>query len=224
MASTECDPASYCSTPIQTVETCEGAAVELGYDANVTAHVFNNAGAPAGCFVTLDRQLYLNMADRAKKRGETRYNFAKSLCELNDVPSKRLSATSMAIQACGQNRTMPTYKIVPAQLEAVLRNRSFIKACNPCALMVGGGMAALSKDLGFGGDANLDLVIMGQPWTDQQEPHTTFDLNFHSLSLTAAGCFPKCPDDNRTASLCIQDLMIQHGFAQDGLHLAYKGL
>ena len=217
-----CDPATRCGFPLKTAVACEHAAGELGHDTN-NATVFSNQGAPTGCFVTVDKQLYFN---QAAGRTNSNFDFAKSLCNLNNVPPKTLKETSVAIQACGRNRTMPMYDIAPTQLDAVLRNRSLMKGCNPCALrLVGEGMAALSKNLGFGGDGDLDLVIMGQPWAGHTEPQTVFDLNMHSLGMTAVNCFPACPaiTANRTASLCIQDMRIQHGSAMNGVAINVLG-
>ena len=209
-----CDPATRCGFPIKTSATCEVAAAELGYGKNVT--IFNNEKAFPGCFVTLDKQLYFNDAVHATN---SNFNFAKSLCKLNDVPPTVLKATSVAIEACGRNQTMPTYDIAPTQLDVVLRNRSLLRDCNPCALrLVGDGMAALSSKLGFGGDADLDLVIMGQSWAGHPQPKTVFDLNGFSLSMSAVSCFPKCPElaNKRNASLCLQNLLLQNGKGPDG--------
>ena len=164
--------------------------------------------APKGCFVTSDGGLYFNTAGLL----DSTYSFAKSLCKLRAIVNSAgftlPPPSAESIDACGVRRVLRTYDIRAKEFElAVL---ALAPNCSACALRVSKGTAVLSKDLSIGGGYDFDLVVLAQqPWRNaSSQPMTSLDLNLHHVTVVSS--------NGTTSKLCIQDLRIQNGKAQDG--------
>ena len=123
-----------------------------------------------GCFVDTDLRLYFNN----KGTYDSSYGFARSLCLWRNAEDFALPSpiTNMTTNACGENRSLPVYKVAAIFFEKAideLKNRSISKF----VLQLGEGEAYLEKTMHL---ADLDAVIAGVKWTSHEQPLTTINL------------------------------------------------
>ena len=187
-------------------EECKEAAAELlGPNSAVT--VLDHKQAPAGCFADETRAYFNNQPQAA---GE--YSFLKSLCRLKNI-SALPEAKTETITACGENKTLPVYRIAAADLEHVIGALHSSKIYR-FALLLQQGKARLNRRLALrsadNGTRTLDVVIAGhlpQGWMEITQPPTAAMLTTR-VDLQKNSIFV---EGGAGSAVCFQDLHLSNG-------------
>ena len=118
------------------------------------------------------------------------FGFVKSLCRFKNT-SALPEAVIETISACGENKTLPVYRIIAEDFERAIDGlllRS--KSIHRFALFLSEGHARVKKDLKIqhssvdvlNSSVELDIVIAGQlpaGWTKMTQPPTAAQLTTH---------------------------------------------
>ena len=205
-SSWSCDQTSACGDTVLSAEECkEGAAELLGPNSAVT--VLDHKQAPAGCFADETRAYFNN-----ETQAGSEYSFLKQLCRLKNI-STLPEAKMESITACGENKTLPVYRIAAADLERVI-DMLHSNDIYQFALLLKQGKSRPQKRLELRSTDNstigLDIVIAGQlprGWMDITQPPietqltTHVDLQKHSIFVSGGA----------ESTVCFQDLRMSNG-------------
>ena len=204
-----CDQTAVCGDKVRSVEECKEAAIEL-LGPNITVTVLDHKKAPAGCFIK-QTEAYFNIQTHAGSD----YSFLKSLCRLRNISTVELpEAKSESISACGQNRTLPVYRIPAEDLEHTIDVLLHKTNIYQFVLLLKQGSTTLNQRLilssGNSSARRLDIVIAGQTLQGQREMteppkvaelRTRVDLKQNSIFVVGGS----------DSAVCFQDLHLKNG-------------
>ena len=193
----ECNRATHCGDPIQSLHECTRAGAALNLAQGVVQ--LNSTIVPKGCFTERTGNVYFNVAK--DKAGPARNMFAKSICGLKNVTTTKLAAPTVEnVTVCGATSLRQTYDIPAEQLD--LSIKQLINDClgRSCAVRIQEGTVELTSDWGL--PYSLDLALLGQPWQAQLEPSTKLNLNLHHINIVSG--------DSPT-TFCLENLLLRGG-------------
>ena len=198
-----------CGDTVRSVEDCKEAAVEL-LGPNRAVTVLDHTNLPTGCFVDHARAYFNNQT-----QAESDSSFLKSLCRLKNFSAlpEAQTATIETITACGQNWTLPVYRIAAEDLERVINVLHSTKILR-FALLLQQGTARLTKNLVLTkSTAGMHIVIAGQAprgWLGMSQPPTAKQLTTH-VDLAKHKIFIMGGGSAEKTSVCLEHLHLSNG-------------
>ena len=120
-------------------------------------------------------------------------------------------AITETITACGQNKTLPVYRIVPEDLERAIRELQR-KSIHQFALLLSEGLGIIKNDLklAYNNRSGMDIVVAGQlpkGGTTVTQPPTAAQLATH-IDLNDNSIFISGGAEDE---VCLQDLDLHNG-------------